>query len=109
MSTETDARVYKAMTALGIKGTHQAYPEGGAPKPPFFVYDLDSGGEDFADDSSWARLPRYRVQLLEKQADAALEAEALSALEAEFGPVKTYEDWSQSEHCRILNYYFQAI
>lgn len=102
----SDERVYAALTALGIPGAHQAYPEGGAPAPPFFVYVLDDAGDVFADDSNWAALPGYRVQLLERSADPELERRVRAALMAEFGPVRTVEDWSQSEHARIVSYYF---
>ena len=102
----TDRLVYSACKAAGIPGAHQAYPEGKAPKPPFFVYELDSGGEVFADDENLCRFPRYRVELIERQADQMLESSLLIALKREFGAVRLYEDWSDSEHARIVSYYF---
>ena len=106
MIAESMARLYRLLTGLGIKGTHQAYPKGGAPAPPFFVYDLDSGGEVFADGSNWCETPRYRVQLLERQMDADLEQRLSNALRDEYGPVLVMEDWVESEHSRIVSYYF---
>lgn len=101
-----DRLVYAACKSAGIPGAHQAYPEGEAPKPPFFVYELDSGGEVFADDGNLCRFPRYRVELIERQADSTLESSLLIALKREFGAVRLYEDWSDSEHARIVSYYF---
>lgn len=102
----SDERLYAALRATGIPGAKQAYPKGMAPPPPFFVYTVESRGETFADGRLWSEMPRYRVQLLEKQADAKVEKNVLDALEAEYGAVKVIEDWSQSEHARIISYYF---
>ena len=99
-------RLYKLMTSLGVPGAHQAYPKGGAPAPPFFIYTVDSQGEFNADDAVYAEMPRYRVQLVEKQMDAELESRMRSALMEEYGPVRTVADWLQSEHARIVSYYF---
>lgn len=101
-----DTRVYQCVKALGLLGTKLAYPEGDAPAPPFFVYSVDDYGEVFADNSNWANLPRYRVELLEKYGDADLESKVLEALRAEFGPVVVYEDWDSTDHCKVTSYYF---
>lgn len=103
---DCDRRVYEALSALDIPGAHYAFPEGGAPRAPFFVYSLDDAGEVFADDSNWSRLPRYRVQLLEREQSPELEEAVADALRDAFGPVRTVEDWSQSEHARIVSFYF---
>lgn len=101
-----DRLVYEACRSTGLAGTHQAYPEGSKVKPPFFVYSLDSGGEQYADDDNWYSMPRYRVELIERQADPVVETALLMALKRAFGPVCVYEDWSESEHARIVSYYF---
>lgn len=105
----SDEKVYSTMTALGIPGARQAYPEGNAPAPPFFVYQLDDPGQLFADNSECAAIPRYRVQLLEKYGDSELQAKVKQALADAFGAVSNYEDWSESEHCSITSYYFNAL
>ena len=51
-------------------------------------------------------MPRYRVELIERQADPVVETALLMALKRAFGPVRVYEDWSESEHARIVSYYF---
>lgn len=101
-----DERIAKCLTALGLPGTKLAYPEGDAPAPPFFVYGIDSSGEFYADDANWIDLPRYRVELLEKYGDADLESKVLQALQTAFGPVATYEDWDETDHCKVVSYYF---
>jgi hypothetical protein len=97
---------YDALTALGIPGRFEAYPVGKAPAPPFFVYTVDGHGEFYADDGTFARLPRIHVELLEKVSDPALEQSVRDALEAEFGPVEQTGTWSQSEQCHIEQYDF---
>lgn len=102
----SDEKLYALLRSTGLDGAKQAYPDGGAPKPPFFIYSLDSGGEVFADNASFLRMPRYRVQLVERHADADVESRLLAALESEYGAVTVHEDWVQSEHARIVSYYF---
>ena len=97
---------YDALTALGIPGRFEAYPVGKAPAPPLFVYTVDGQGEFYADDGTFARLPRIHVELLEKVSDPELEASVRDALESEFGPVEQTGTWSQSEQCHIEQYDF---
>ena len=97
---------YAALTALGIPGRFEAYPVGKAPAPPFFVYTVDGNGEFYADDGTFARLPRMHVELFEKVADPALEESVRDALESAFGPVEQVGSWSQSEQCHIEQYGF---
>lgn len=99
-------RLYATLTATGIPGTRDAYPEGEAPSPPFFIYVVDSHGEVFADGSNYAELPRYRVILVERNADAEVEEKLLKAIQAVYGPVKVIEDWIAEERTRNVNYYF---
>lgn len=101
-------KIAECLTALGLPGTAFAYPEGDAPAPPFFVYSVDNHGEIFADDDVWFAMPRFRVELLEKYGDADLESKVLKALRAAFGPVVTYEDWDETDHCKVVSYYFSA-
>ncbi len=102
-------RLYAAMAALGIPGTRLAYPEGQAPSPPFFVYEMDEPGLLFADNAPCAAIPRYRVQLLERYGDPELQKRVFEALADEFGAVSYSEDWSESEHCSITSYYLNAL
>lgn len=99
-------RLYTLLTSLGVPGAHQAYPKGESDPPPFFIYSVDSQGEFNADDAVHCELPRYRVQLVEKQMDAKLESRMKAALMEMYGPVRTVADWLQSEHARVVSYYF---
>lgn len=107
MSQATDTKLFKLLKSTGLSGFHQAKAEDGGTsvKPPFFVYTLDSGGGFGADDTEWVSLPRYRVQLVERSTDYALEQKLLETLKAEYGYVTVYEDWSESEKARIVSYY----
>ena len=97
---------YAALAALGLPGRYEAYPVNKAPEPPFFVYTVDDQGETYADNGTYARLPRIHVELFEKSADPALEARVRDALEGAFGPVEQVGEWSQSEMCHIEQFDF---
>lgn len=97
---------YAALTAIGLSGRYEAYPVGKAPAPPFFVYTVDGNGEMYADNGTYARLPRIHVELFEKSADPSLEARVRDALESAFGPVEQVGSWSQSEMCHIEQFDF---
>lgn len=100
-------RVYACISSCGIPGALQAYPEGGAPPAPFFIYSM---GEDefYADGTVWARLYEARVELYESAPDFELERRVGEAIEAEFGPYSQMEDWIESEHARMVTYEFCA-
>lgn len=102
----SDEKLYALLRSTGLEGAKQAYPNGSAPAPPFFIYTVDDCGEVFADNSALVRMPRYRVQLVERHADAAIESDVLAALESTYGAVTVHEDWVPSEHARIVSYYF---
>lgn len=102
----SDEKLYALLRSTGLEGAKQAYPNGSAPAPPFFIYTVDDCGEVFADNTAVARLPRYRVQLIERHADPSIEGKVLTALESAYGAVRIHEDWVQSEHARIVSYYF---
>lgn len=102
----SDEKLYALLRSTGLEGAKQAYPNGSAPAPPFFIYTVDDCGEVFADNSALVRMPRYRVQLVERHADAAIESDVLAALESTYGAVAVHEDWVPSEHARIVSYYF---
>lgn len=108
MSAVTNAmcELVAALSAIDLTGRYEAYPVNKAPAPPFYVYTVDDQGEHYADDGTYARLPRMHVELLEKVADPALEESVREALEGAFGPVEQVGSWSQSEQCHIEQYDF---
>lgn len=98
--------VYQTVRGVGIPGTYAAYQEGSAPPLPWFVYIRDRGGEVYADDSNYAVLPRYRVELYMASRDSALVDAVGDAIGERFGPYSTYETWILSEHVLMVSYEF---
>lgn len=97
---------YAVLSALELQGRFEAYPVGKAPAPPFFIYKVEENGEFYADNTTFARLPRIHVELFETVADPELETRVWDALESAFGPVEQVGSWSQSEMCHIEQYDF---
>lgn len=103
--------VYQTVSALGIPGALQAFPEpdaggAGAPPLPFFTYDLVDPGTVRADDGDWCGLPTFEVELYEASRDRDLEDRVAEALRSEFGPVSRDEAWVAEEHCRMVAWTF---
>lgn len=97
--------VYQALTASGIQGTKIAYPLGGAPELPWFVYYIDKGGEVFADDSNYACLTRFTAELYMKENDPELKGRFEAAI-ATIGPFTSNESWLTQEGCYMASYEF---
>jgi len=86
------------------EGTYLAYQRGKAPVLPWFVYQHQYGEEVFADNANYARLPKYRVQLLFKENDPKLVDEFETAL-SKIGTWRLYDaDYLDSEDCIIHDY-----
>lgn len=104
--------VFMTVSALGIPGTLMAWPiadgsgGGGAPSPPFFVYLRDEDGAFSADNSDYALIPTFRVELYESEPDLDLESRLADAIRAAYGPCRIDEGWVDSEHCRLVSYTF---
>lgn len=92
-------------TLTGVcKGTYIAYPLGKAPPLPWFAYSRRSGEESYADNENYARLPRFRVELLFKEHDPQLVRKFEEAL-SRLGTWKLYSsDYLDSENCLIHDY-----
>lgn len=97
---------YEALTALGLPGRYEAYPVSKAPKPPFFTYVVDDQNEKYADDTTYAVLPKMHVELFTQSCDPDLNETVREALETAFGPIEEVGSWSQSEMCHIEQYDF---
>ena len=95
------SEIRAVLTAQNIPSRHEAFAVGKAPAPPFAVYTIDNRGEVYADDSTFARMPRIHIELFEKVSDSTLEDALRAALEYEFGPIEQVGTWSQSEACHI--------
>lgn len=98
--------VYAALAATGIPGRQDGYPVNKAPKPPFFVFTMESTGGFVADGTVYASLPRFHVELIEKVSDPATEALIRDAI-LSIGCVPDETGiWSESEVCHIEQYDF---
>lgn len=98
--------IYQTLTSTGVPGTYAAYQEGNVPPLPWFVYIRDRGGEVFADDSNYAELPRYRVELYMAERDSELIETFSNVIKGRFGPCSTMESWILSEHVLMVVYEF---
>lgn len=103
-----DKTVFKALLRSGLPGTKYAWQEGHAPPLPWFVYMRRRGGEVLADDSNYSELPRYRVELYQREDDPSVREALEEVLRSEdcIGPYTTYEDWIPTEQCLMTTYYF---
>jgi len=85
-------------------GAYLAHKPGKAPPLPWFVYKRASGEEYYADNTNYARLPRFRVQLLFEENDTDL-VEAFEAALSELGTWRLYDaDYLDSEACLFHDY-----
>jgi len=98
-----DEFVYTTLTRV-CPGTYIAYDQGHAPALPWFAYSPRRGGEVFADDENYSRLPRYRVELLFKEMDKDLIARFEEAL-SQLGTWSLYlSDYLETERCLYHDY-----
>lgn len=98
--------VYAALTATKVPGRQDAYPVGQAPTPPFFIMTQEDTGGFVADDTIYASLPRFHVELFEKVSNPAIEKLIRDAI-LSIGSVPDQTGiWSESEVCHIEQYDF---
>ena len=100
---ECDEAVFQALRASGIPGTRNAWPIGGAPPLPWFTYKRAKPYEVYADNSNYARMRRYYIDLYEAELDDALHDRFEECIE-QIGPFSSYETWIPSENCWETSY-----
>lgn len=98
-----DEEVYGILLGSGLRGTKNAWPIGGAPPLPWFVYKREKKGEFFADNENFARMWRYRVELYQAEPDDDV-ADALEQQLSQIGPYSSYETWIPGENCWETSY-----
>lgn len=103
------ADVVAAVKAAGIPCVHMAWPKGSAPRLPWAAFYLDSQSGAEADDSVYAPVMRWVVELYQKEPDEALEARLEGSLQAAFGPFDKSESWVEQEGCTQTAYRFTQI
>ena len=98
-----EAWLYSRLTEV-CPGTYLGYRKGTAPPLPWFAYSRRRGEEFYADNSNYARLPRYRVEFLFKENDPKLVREFEAALSS-IGTWSLYEsDRIDAEGCLYHDY-----
>lgn len=100
-----EQEVYEALCSSGIQGTKIAYPLGGAPALPWFVYYRTRGGEFFGDGENYACLTRFTAELYMKENDPELKGRFEAAI-ATIGPFTSNETWLIQEGCYMTSYEF---
>lgn len=100
---ECDEAVFKALLNSGIPGTKYAWPIDGAPPLPWFTYKRRKGGHMHADNSNYAHMVRYQIDLYEAEPDVELR-ERFGKCVASVGPYTDYETWIPSENCWETTY-----
>jgi len=86
---------------------------GKAPKLPWFVYYEEplglsyhyDSGDVYADDSNYAKLPRFNAELYMKDYDTDV-IEAFEAAIHRLAPFRSDEAWVESENCFMRSYNF---
>lgn len=95
--------VFKTLSAVGIPGTWVAWRHGSVKPLPWFVFSRESGGEVMADNSNYACLPRFRVELMLAESDPELQARFEEAL-GSIGPFTSNEGWIPGENAYQIAY-----
>lgn len=98
--------VYQTVLSCGIPGTLEAYPVGQVPALPWFVYLCDDCGALAADDTDYAAVPRFRVELYEESRNAELESTIADTIREVYGPVRIMPEYIPDEDCRMVAYEF---
>lgn len=99
-----DKLLYQTLSGV-CPGTYAAYKPGKAPPLPWFAYTRRRGDEFFADGTNYARMPRYRVELLMEEKDNDL-VDRFEAALTSIGTWRLYDaDYLDSEACVMHDYW----
>lgn len=102
-SITPDELVYSTLRETGLPGTRVGWPVGGAPPLPWFTYARAKKGEFFADDSNYAALRRYRIDLYQAEVDDNVR-DVFEEHVARLGPFSSTETWVPVENCWQFSY-----
>ena len=106
MSIRSD--IFDALSVSGLPGTHIAWPIGNAPDLPWFVYEVDSWGETYADNKNYHVAPTVTASLYEAEADPKVE-QAFEDAVAAIGPYSTTETWLADENALVIQHTFTYL
>lgn len=88
--------IYQRLAATGVPGARIAFTDRGRTKTfPFFTYTV-SGGESFADDATYARVPRHRAELHLAEYDEDT-IDRFEEVVKSIGPYSIDEEWGEGE------------
>ena len=102
-------RVFAALSTVGIPGVEDGWTVGKAPPLPWFRYVRRKGGISKGDNGNYFIMPRFAAELYIKENDPALVAafeDAVASLCPSFEP---YEQWLDSEGCKVHRYEFTLL
>ncbi len=87
-----------------VPGTYLAWPVGKAPPLPWFTYEREYGGHAYADNTNYALMPRYQVDLYFAENDPDLIAMFEEAI-SDLGTYRLYNaDYIDTEGCYRHDY-----
>ena len=98
-----DEVVFSVLSATGIEGTKVGWPESKVPPLPWFTYRRLKKGEFFADNSNYAKMQRYDVDLYQAEPDEDA-VEAFEEALATIGPFACTESWIPLESAWVTSY-----
>lgn len=107
--------VYSVISSIPVgDGTlpcaHIAWREGLAPKTlPWAVYYLDEETSIDADNTRFAHVRKWFVELYQASRDGELENALEQAIIDNFSPFEKSESWVSSENCLLTSYNFTEI
>lgn len=98
--------VYSIAEDAGIPAVHMAWPIGSAPSLPWFVFYVSNQSGFNADDTMYAPVYRWALELYQKTSDEELEAKVEQSILEKFGSFSKSESWVEDENCLMTTYYF---
>lgn len=103
----SDEIVYNTISDMtGVPGARMSWgPRHCRPSLPYFVYKRESGGEVYADDSTHAIMPRYRVTLYVRDPGEAVEERFVRAV-GKLGPYSRSWEYDTDHEAYVTHFDF---
>lgn len=100
--------VQSAINAV-VPCCHMAWTVGSAPSLPWAVFYLDECDSQYADNTVFASVNRWVVELYERTHSDEIEGAVEKAINESFGSFSKTEMWIESESCIQVVYRFTEI
>ncbi len=101
--------VVSAVRSAGLPVAHLAFPVGSNQGLPFCTFALEERRSLCADDSDFAEVSDWTVELYQEPSDAESETMLDAAIGAAFGPYRKSDAWVESEGCVQTTYSFSQV